>query len=128
MKNALYFLAVIVVVLLAVFLGQSKAPVETGSSVVIENGVQTIFLTAKEGYSPQAIVATSGIPTNLVVKTRGTYDCSASLVIPKLRTQMILPPVGETVIPIPETQTYGTLDGACSMGMYRFSIDFTASS
>ncbi len=128
MKTALYFVAMIAIVAIAVILGVPKNQVATDSSVVIEGGKQTIYLTAKEGYFPQAITATSGLPTTLVVKTRGTYDCSASLVIPALRTQMILPPSDETIIPIPDAQTYGVLEGACSMGMYRFTIDFTTSS
>src|SRR5574343_617893 len=47
----------------------------------IRDGIQYITINAKAGYSPKVSMAKAGIPTKLIVKTNGTYDCSASLVI-----------------------------------------------
>lgn len=56
----------------------------------IKDGIQYITIDAKGGYSPQLSNAKAGIPTKLIVKTFGTYDCSASLVIKSINYQKIL--------------------------------------
>ena len=61
-----------------VFLGGSKNNTETGGSaqnVEIKDGVQYITINARGGYSPKVSSAKPGIPTKLIVKTNGTYDC-----------------------------------------------------
>ena len=64
------------------------------------------------------------MPTILRMKTSGTFDCSASLVIPKLSYQKFLQPSGTEEINIPSEQAQGTMQGLCSMGMYNFQIKF----
>lgn len=109
-----------------VFFGSSKNYTETGNSaqnVETRNGVQYITITARGGYSPNVSMAKAGIPTKLIVKTDGTYDCSASLVIPSIGYQKILTQTGKEIIDlgIPEPST---LRGLCSMGMYNFEVAF----
>ncbi len=106
-------------------LGAGAAGKESGASAVsVVDGRQTIDIFAKGGYSPRVIAARAGIPTTLRVKTSGTFDCSASLVIPSLSYQKFLKPSGIEEVAISAEQAQGTLRGLCSMGMYGFEINF----
>lgn len=91
----------------------------------IKNGVQYITIDAKGGYSPKISTAKAGIPTKLVIKTNGTYDCSASLVIRSLGYQKILQNTGEEIIDIGTPKAGEPLQGVCGMGMFNFLINFT---
>ncbi|MEK7184916.1 MAG: cupredoxin domain-containing protein [Patescibacteria group bacterium] len=105
----------------------SKNNTETGKAVQnseIKDGIQYITVNAKGGYSPKMSIAKAGIPTKLIVKTNGTYDCSASLAIRSLGFQKILSQTGEEVIDLGIQKTGSTLQGLCGMGMYNFKIDF----
>ena len=93
-------------------------------SAVIIDGEQFIDITAKGGYSPRVVTAKAGIRTTLRVATSGTFDCSASLVIPRLSYQKFLKPSGTEDIAISAEEARGTLQGLCSMGMYGFQIRF----
>lgn len=95
---------------------------QTYASVV--GGGQTIEISAKNGYSPRDTTARANVPTELKIKTSGTFDCSSALSIPKLGYQTILPPSGETVVDVPPQAAGSTLKGLCSMGMYSFTIRF----
>jgi Cu+-exporting ATPase len=97
---------------------------EVVPTATITNGKQIIDISAKGGYSPRKVVAKAGIPTILRVSTKGTFDCSASLVIPKLSYQKFLQPSGTEDIIITPEQAQGTLQGLCSMGMYNFQVVF----
>lgn len=100
----------------------SNVPVENS---VIKDGVQYITITAQSGYSPRMSVAKAGIPTKLIVKTNGTYDCSSSLVIRSLSYRNILPNTGETTIDAGTPKSGDTLQGVCGMGMYNFLVTFS---
>jgi plastocyanin domain-containing protein len=115
-----------------VFLGQSnkdtnKQGKEEGISSVqnveIREGVQYITINARGGYTPRVSTAEANIPTKLVMKTSGTFDCSLALVIRDICYQKILPQKGEEVIDL-GTPEAGTIQGLCSMGMYNFVINF----
>ncbi len=111
-----------------VFLGGSKNNTETGGSaqnVEIRDGIQYITVNAKGGYSPKVSSAKAGIPTKLIVKTDGTYDCSASLVIRSVGFQKILAQTGEEIIDLGTPQAGQPLQGLCGMGMYSFQIKFS---
>lgn len=110
-----------------VFFGGSKNNTETGGSaqnVEIRDDVQYITVNAKGGYSPKVSTAKAGIPTKLIVKTDGTYDCSASLVIRSVGFQKILAQTGEEVIDLGTPKAGQPVQGLCGMGMYNFSINF----
>ena len=96
----------------------------TPPTASIEDGKQIVDITAKGGYSPRVVVAKAGLPTVLRVTTNGTFDCSASLVIPKLSYQKSLQPSGTEDIALSAEQAHGTLQGLCGMGMYSFQIKF----
>ncbi|MCX6715974.1 MAG: cupredoxin domain-containing protein [Candidatus Taylorbacteria bacterium] len=95
----------------------------TANNVSIENGVQIIEIQARGGYEPRSSVAKAGIPTIIRFNTNGAFDCSTSVRIPSLGINKILPRTGTTDVDIGSPQAT-TLKGSCSMGMYRFEIDF----
>lgn len=128
-KTALIIITVALAIGIGIiFFGQSKnnpdsAGAQSAQNVEIRDGVQYVIINAKGGYSPRVSTAQANIPTKLIVKTNGTYDCSASLVIRSIGYQKILPQTGEEVIDLGTPQS-GTLQGLCGMGMYNFSINF----
>lgn len=99
------------------------APVQ---NVEIRDGVQYVTITAKGGYSPRVTEIKGGIPTKLVVKTDGTYDCSLSLTVRSVGFQKILPATGEEVIDLGVPQPGEKVQGVCSMGMYNFQINVSS--
>lgn len=112
------------------FFGSSKN--DTGSvsnqamqNVEVRDGVQYVTIEAKGGYSPKVSTAKAGIPTKLIVKTDGTYDCSSSLVIRSVDYQKVLPQTGEEIIDVGTPEAGTPLQGTCSMGMYNFVINFS---
>ncbi len=127
-KNALIIVACSLLLgLLIVFFGGKKDA--TGSSVnnvqntEIRDGVQYVTIYAKGGYSPKVSIAQANIPTKLIVKTNGTYDCSSALVIRSIGYQKMLSQTGEEVIDLGTPQV-GKIQGLCSMGMYSFVVNF----
>jgi hypothetical protein len=101
--------------------GTSASGVENS---VIKDGVQYITINAKGGYSPRVSTAKAGIPTKLIVKTNGTYDCSAALSIRSAGFQKVLANTGEETIDL-GTPVAGTpVRGVCGMGMYNFTVNF----
>ena len=129
-KIALIIIAIgLVIGIGIVLLGGSKKGTSDISEQSVENskirdGVQYITIMAKGGYSPSVSNAKAGIPTKLIIKTNGTYDCSASLVIRSVGFQKILPQTGETEIDIGTPKAGIPLQGVCGMGMYNFQINF----
>jgi plastocyanin domain-containing protein len=91
-------------------------------NVEIRDGIQYVTVTAQGGYSPRISVIQPDIPTKLIVKTNGTYDCSASLSIQEVGFQKILQPTGEEVIDLGTLAKGGKVQGVCGMGMYNFQI------
>ncbi|OGY16881.1 MAG: hypothetical protein A2785_03910 [Candidatus Chisholmbacteria bacterium RIFCSPHIGHO2_01_FULL_49_18] len=112
-----------------IFIGGSKKDNANRGQAVqnseIKDGVQYITINARGGYSPRVSIAKAGIPTKLIVKTDGTYDCSASLVIRSIGFQKILPQTGEIQIDLGMPKVGEPLRGVCGMGMYSFVINFT---
>lgn len=92
------------------------------SNVEIRDGVQYVTVTARGGYSPRTSVVEPDIPTKLIAKTNGTYDCSASLSIREVGYQKILQPTGEEVIDLGTLKKGDKIQGVCGMGMYNFQI------
>ncbi len=118
----------LVVAIGVIFIGGSKKDnnnIGSTQSVEIKDGVQYITIDAKGGYSPQITEAKGGIPTKLIMKTNGTYDCSASLVIRSVGFQKILPNTGKTEIELGIPKSGEPLQGVCGMGMYSFQINFS---
>ena len=113
-----------------IFLAGSNNSAETalmqpGQNIEIRDGVQYITIDARGGYFPRVSSAQAAIPTKLIVKTSGTYDCSAALVIRSIGYQKILPQIGEEIIDIGTALPGTSMQGTCSMGMYNFTINFS---
>jgi plastocyanin domain-containing protein len=104
--------------------GSEITSIKPGQNVEMREGVQYVTISAKGGYFPRISSAQSNIPTKLVVKTNGTYDCSAALVIRSVGYQKVLPQTGEEVIDIGTSQAGSSVQGTCSMGMYNFVVNF----
>ncbi len=113
-----------------IFFAGTKSDIGSVSNQVVQNvevrdGVQYITIEAKGGYSPKVSMAKAGIPTKLVIKTDGTYDCSSSLVIRSVGFQKILAQTGEEIIDLGTPEAGTPLQGTCSMGMYNFVVNFS---
>ncbi len=122
----------LLIALIIIFQGGIKIKDNSGitTDTIVQNseirdGIQYVTINARGGYTPRVSTAKAGIPTKLIVRTNGTFDCSASLVIRSLGYQKILPQTGETTIDIGIPQTGLPLQGVCGMGMYNFLINFS---
>jgi|SRR3989344_2590360 len=120
----------LIVVIGIIFIGgdskkENANRVESAQGVEIKDGVQYVTINARGGYFPKVSSAKAGIPTKLIMKTSGIYDCSASLVIRAIDFQKILPPTGETEIDLGIPKAGVPLQGVCGMGMYSFVINFS---
>ncbi len=93
--------------------------------VEVIDGIQYITINAGGGYFPRVTQAEAGIPTKLIVKTNGVFDCSAALTIRSINYQKVLPQTGEEVIDIGTPVAGVPFTGTCSMGMYSFVINFS---
>jgi plastocyanin domain-containing protein len=100
----------------------SGGEVAQSQNIEIKDGVQYVTITAKGGYSPRVTQIKGGLPTKLIVKTDGTYDCSASLVVRSVAFQKILQPTGEEVIDLGILKSGDKVQGVCGMGMYNFQL------
>ncbi len=104
---------------------QNSPAVGAVAATIDANGVQIVDITARGGYSPRVVRAEAGRETIIRVLTKDTYDCSVSLVIPKLSYEKFLGPSGVEEIVVPPEKAQGTINGLCSMGMYSFKIVFS---
>lgn len=100
----------------------SDRDVVQSQNVEIRDGVQYVTITAKDGYAPRVTEIQGGVPTKLIMKTDGTYDCSASLVVRSANFQKILQPTGEEVIDLGTPKSGESVQGICEMGMFNFQI------
>ena len=102
----------------------SRVDAASVANVSVANGKQIVEIDAKGGYAPKLTAAKAGMPTVLRMKTNGTFDCSAGVVIPSLSVRQNLPPSGSTDIEVPPQQSGTQLQGLCIMGMYHFAVQF----
>ncbi len=131
MKSNLAFpvvMAILVLGVIFIFRGAlgggantAVAPAVDGSNVTVVDGQQIVTITVKGGYQPQTTVVQAGLPTTLRFVTSGTYDCSSSMRIPSLNISKNLPATGQTDVDL-GVLSAGTVQGTCSMGMYRFTL------
>lgn len=101
---------------------ENKNDIAQIQNVEIKDGIQYVSVIAKGGYYPRITNVSSGIPTKLIVKTEGTYDCSAYLVIRSINFKKMLQPINEEVIDIGILGVGDKIQGVCGMGMYSFQI------
>ena len=123
-KTASIILTLGLVVAIGIVFWGGKENSESVQNVEIKDGVQYVTIDAKGGYSPRLSTAKAGIPTKLIVKTDGTYDCSSSLVVRAAGFQKLLPQTGETEIDLGIPEAGVPIEGVCGMGMYSFNVNF----
>lgn len=93
---------------------------------VAADGVQRILVEAHDtSYSPSALTARAGIPTELIVRTKNTQGCTRSIVMSQFGVQRLLPATGDTRIELGRLDP-GTYRYSCGMGMYGGSIEVVA--
>ena len=131
MKNIIVLVATSIVIIAGIAFYISKADngkvtgtTNTSNPVTVENGTQYIDITANAGYTPNKVTAEAGMPTVLRLATKGTFDCSSSVIISSLDFQKQLQPTGVEEVSIPSDKAQGKLTGICGMGMYSFEIAF----
>lgn len=89
-----------------------------GETEVIQINVQN------NGYEPNVIHATAGVPIQLRLVTDNVRSCSRAFTIPSLNIQQLLDQTGEASIDIPAQTAGSQLPFSCSMGMYGGIIYF----
>lgn len=86
-----------------------------------KDGVQEVRITAGAGgYSPARAQIRSGAPARIVFSGEAAGGCALALVFQD--RQYILSETQQTVIDLP-AQSPGTIDYACSMGMYGGTVE-----
>ena len=132
-KTAVIIIAIgFIVGIGVIFIGKStgndsnvkNAQIESVQNTEIKDGIQYITINAKGGYSPRVSSGKAGIPTKLIVKTNGTYDCSAALSVKSVGFQKILKNTGEEVIDLGTPKAGEPIRGVCGIGMYNFIVNF----
>jgi plastocyanin domain-containing protein len=126
MKSTLISIILAIVIIGSIILltrSNSNNVSQNINNVSVVNGQQIIEINVRGGYTPRNSIAQAGLPTIIRFKTNGVFDCSASVRIPSIGFAKLLPQTGDTDVYI-GTSTKGILNGACSMGMYRFDIRF----
>jgi len=122
-----FVMAFVIVGISAMVILSNKIPITSDRIRVLTetpDGAQVADITARGGYFPSQIVLDADVPTVLRVSTNNTFDCSLALRIPKLKYSEFLPSNGVTEIIIPAQSAGTTIEGLCSMAMYRFALKF----
>jgi len=87
--------------------------------------IPELYLNAlNNGYEPQTLFASAGVPLKLNVVTNNTRSCAIAFVIPELNYETLLPVSGLTTIDIPAQSAGKVMAFTCSMGMYTGEIVF----
>ena len=104
---------------------ESTSPSVLDSSSTNSDSATTLILKAQNnGYRPQILHATAGVPVLLNVVTQNTFSCSRAFLIPTLDVGVVLPETGSVPINIPPQQKGSVMSFTCSMGMYTGQIVF----
>jgi plastocyanin domain-containing protein len=126
-KNTLrlgLLICAIAIILIVLLFPRNASTLNTTNAITFEKDAQIITVSAKGGYFPATITAKANHKTILRVVTKGTFDCSSSLMIPKIGYKTFLPSSGSTDIEIPPQNTGENIIATCSMGMYGLTINF----
>jgi sulfite exporter TauE/SafE len=100
-------------------------PPGDGSSAVTMDpaGIQQVLIeVGKRSYQPSRVGVRAGVPTRLILRTRGLSACTNGFVIPSAGIERSLPATGDTAVDL-GTLKPGRIDYTCSMGMYGGVID-----
>ena len=125
MKTTIYIIGAVAILggIYFLFSGTGKSSVSQITDPKDLVGKQIVEINVKAGYSPKISLAKANMGTVIRFKTDNTFDCSSSVRISKLGFNTNLPSSGSTDFDI-GTQSAGTIQGTCGMGMYPFSLKF----
>jgi P-type Cu+ transporter len=82
----------------------------------LQEGVQSVHITVRGGYSPNRISAQTGVPLHLVFDRQESGDCTARVVFPELGVSAELPAFAKTEVDI-LPKAPGVYAFACGMNM-----------
>lgn len=105
--------------------GGIVASTAKANNITMDNGTQVVTILASNGYAPATTIAKAGVPTQLMIKTNSTYDCSRSLFIDSLNYRELLLANGEQKLALGTPKAGDVVQGVCGMGMYRFKVEFS---
>jgi len=90
------------------------------------DGIQRMMIEAHNtGYSPSALTARAGVPTELTIRTDNTQGCTRAIVMSSFGVQKVLPATGDTRVGLGDLEP-GTHRYTCGTGMYSGSITAVA--
>ncbi len=87
----------------------------------LAEGVQTIRVTVKGGYSPDVIQVAPGVPVRILFDRQESGDCSSRVVFPDFHVNQTLPAYATTAVEF-LPQEPGEYEFACGMNMIRGRI------
>ncbi|GIW53589.1 MAG: ATPase [Gemmatimonadales bacterium] len=89
-----------------------------GVRAAVENGVQSVLIVVRGGYTPDTIVLERGRPARLVFRREESALCSERVVLPAFDKSALLPEGEEVAIEFVPTER-GEFPFTCQMGMLR---------
>ena len=130
LKKIVYsFLGILVFIFILINMSYSDSTGNSSSSdvkgsVTMEGDKQILAIQVRGGYTPSTITAKANTPSVIRFTTANSFDCSTALTISKLNYRNNLPNTGVTDVEVPAQTAGSTIEGVCSMGMYRLKITF----
>ena len=92
-----------------------------GTRAALSNGVQSVLIVVKGGYTPDTIVVERGRPVQLIFRREESALCSERVVIPAFNKSALLPEGQEVSVAILPEKT-GEYPFSCQMGMLHGRI------
>ena len=125
MNKKIISAALSMLVLIAIGAQLFKREAAQSANVSMRDGIQIIDIKASPtSYEPSVTLARANIATTLQISSARNYGCTRELQIDALQIKTMLPTDGLEALSLGKPKKHTHLDAVCSMGMYRFSIDF----
>lgn len=106
---------------IAAVLWHSWLPKLEGRRIVSDNGVQSVLIVVRGGYSPDTVVLERGRKTRLVFRREESGACSERVILPDFGQSALLPRGEEVSVEFVPTQR-GEFTFSCHMGVLRGRI------
>lgn len=104
----------------------ADVPTAVAAPPVAAGGIQRILIEAHDtAYSPSAVTARAGVPTEVTIRTADTRGCTRAIAFSSFGIQKALPATGDTRFDLGPLEP-GTYRYSCGMGMYGGSIRVVA--
>ena len=103
--NGSDILVVLIAAILTALLGFYFFGPKKRQAAVVEEGVQTVTITVKGGYSPDVVQIVRGVPVRIRFDRQESGDCSSRVVMPDFKINQGLPADAVTVVEFTPEQT-----------------------